>query len=93
MQAVVPPSSRGGADSETSGRIHRMVAWLDDKKGGFFISRLISQLGINLRSFAADSRDDPRVLSKMWPLLDVMLSADERDALLRAMREGGPQSG
>jgi hypothetical protein len=93
MQAVVPPSGRAGAESDTFGRIHRMVEWLDDKKGGFFISRLIMQLGLNLRSFAADTRDDPRVLSKMWPLLDVMLTPEEREALLRALREAGPQGG
>jgi hypothetical protein len=87
-----PPSSRTGTESETFGRIHRMVAWLDEKKGGFFISRLIMQLGINLRSFAAGSKDDPKVLSKMWPMLDVMLTAEEREALLRVLREGASES-
>src|SRR5262245_56863772 len=74
---AAPASKPTGAESETFGRIHRMVAWLDANKGAFAISRLISQTGQNLRGFGADTKDDPRVLSKLWPLLDVMLSEEE----------------
>ncbi|APR82020.1 Hypothetical protein A7982_07369 [Minicystis rosea] len=65
-----------------------MVVWLDANKGAFAISRLISQTGVNLRSFGLDTKDDARVLSKLWPLLDVMLAADEREALFKALRDG-----
>ena len=83
-----PPGSKPtGSESETYGRIHRIVVWLDAHKGAFTISRLISQTGVNLRSFAADTKDDARVLSRLWPMLDVLLTEDERDQLLRALRE------
>lgn len=84
-----PPSSKPtGAESESFGRIHKMVVWLDANKGAFAISRLISQTGVNLRSFGLETKDDARVLSKLWPLLDVMLAADEREALFKALRDG-----
>jgi len=87
--AVQGPASRpAGNESESYGRIHRMVAWIDANKGAFAIARLISQTGVNLRSFLADTRDDPRVISKLWPILDVQLTPEERDALLKALREG-----
>lgn len=84
-----PTSKPTGAESESYGRIHRMVVWLDANKGAFAISRLISQTGVNLRSFGADTKDDARVLSRLWPLLDVMLSEAEREALFKALREPG----
>lgn len=87
MRSVqVPPSRPSGTESETYGRIHRMVTWLDANKGAFAISRLISQTGTNIRSFGPDTKDDARLLSKLWPLLDVMLSPSEREGLIRAMR-------
>lgn len=90
LRAVQVPASRpSGTESETYGRIHRMVTWLDANKGAFAISRLISQTGTNLRSFGADTKDDARLISKLWPLLDVMLSPPERDNLIRAMRGNG----
>lgn len=87
--APKPAPSRPSAESETFGRIYRIVAWLDAHKGAFSISRLISQTGYNLRSFKPDSKDDARVLSKLWPVIDVMLSEEERQALMKALRETG----
>lgn len=82
-------SVRGGAESETFGRIHRILAWIDANKGGFAMSRLISQTGVNLRSFTLETKDDAKVLSKIWPLLDVMLSEEERQALMKTLRDPG----
>jgi len=91
MRAIQgPPSSKPtGTESESYGRIHRIMGWVDANKGAFAVSRLISQLGVNLRAFGADTKDDPRILAKLWPALDVMLSEEEREALLRSLREGG----
>jgi hypothetical protein len=86
-----PPSSRrGGAEpeSESFGRVHRMVKWLDANKGSFFISALIMQTGINLRAYGLGTVDDGRVIARLWPVLDTMLSPEEREALLRALRDG-----
>lgn len=80
--------SRPTAESETFGRIYRMVAWLDIHKGAFCISRLISQSGYNLRTYKQGSKDDARVISKLWPLLDAMLTEEERQVLMKALREG-----
>jgi hypothetical protein len=88
--APLPPASRpGGADSETCGRIHRIVRWLDENRGAFSLSRMIMQTGVDLRAFGAETKDDPRVLTKLWAVLDGMLLPEERDSLLRAIREGG----
>jgi hypothetical protein len=88
MPAVAAPASRpSGAESETYGRIFRMVSWLDINKGSFIIARLISQTGVNLRTFGLDTRDDPRVLTKLWPLFDLLLTEPERQALMKALRE------
>ena len=65
-----------------------MVRWLDVNKGAFSLSRLISQTGVDLRSYGADTKDDPRIVSKLWSVLDGMLSPEERESLLRAVREG-----
>lgn len=81
-----PPSRP--TESETQGRIFRIVRWVDTEKGAFVISRLISQTGADLRSFGLETKDEPRVLARLWPALDAMLSATERESLLRAIREG-----
>lgn len=80
-------SVRGSGESETFGRISRIMAWMDANKGGFAISRLISQTGVNLRAFTAETKDDAKALSKIWPVLDVMLSEEERKALMKSLRE------
>jgi hypothetical protein len=91
MRAIPgPPSSKPtGVESESYGRIFRILGWVDANKGGFAVSRLIMQLGVNLRSFGAEAKDDPKVLAKLWPALDILLSQEERDALLRSLRETG----
>ena len=86
--APAPTSRPSGAESETCGRIHRIVRWLDANKGAFSISRLIMQTGADLRAFAPESKDDPRLVSRLWAVLDGMLTPEERESLLRAMREG-----
>lgn len=91
-----PPSGSGSppsrpSDSETQGRIFRIVRWVDTEKGAFVISRLISQTGADLRSFGLETKDDPRVLARLWPALDAMLTATERESLLRSVREGSGQ--
>jgi hypothetical protein len=63
------------------------VRWVDTEKGAFVISRLISQTGADLRSFGLETRDDPRVLARLWPALDSMLTLPERESLLQAVRE------
>src|SRR4051794_21908612 len=75
--AAMPASRPTGAESETYGRIRRMVAWVDSNKGAFTIARLISQTGANLRSFGLQTKDDPRVISKLWPVLDSILTEPE----------------
>jgi hypothetical protein len=66
-----------------------MVAWLDANKGAFCISRLIMQTGIKLRSYDAATIDEPRVLAKLWPAVEAMLTPAERDQLLEALRDSG----
>lgn len=86
MPAVTPPS-KPSPEVESCGRLYRMVRWLDANKGAFCISRIIIQTGIDLRTYSLGTQDDPRVIAKLWPVLDTVLSPEEREALLRALRE------
>jgi hypothetical protein len=88
IPAAPPPSRPSGAESETCGRIHRVVRWLDENRGAFSLSRIIMQTGVDLRAFGAETKDDPRALVKLWAVLDGILLPEERESLLRAIREG-----
>jgi hypothetical protein len=83
VQMRAPVANAG----EARGCVFRIVRWMDANKGAFLISRLILQTGIKLRTFHPDSPDDPRVLAKLWPAVDALLTPEEREALLRSLQD------
>jgi hypothetical protein len=66
---AAPQSVRGN-----KGVIYLTVRLLEKKNGAFFISRLILASGINLRSFDANTYDDPVTVMKFIKTLRNMLS-------------------
>jgi hypothetical protein len=69
--------------SRSYGRISRIVGSLDDRRGAFFIARLIMTTGIKLRGFGPMMPDDPVVLERLKHGLRSLVPPEEFDELSR----------
>lgn len=82
----------GAHHVQPCGSVYRIVQWLDTHRDAFTISRITLRTGVKLRTYGPTTADDPRVLAKVWPALDELLSAEEREALLQVLRDPPPPS-
>ncbi len=61
----------------STGNIHRITSYVEQRKTPFAISRLIMMTGSNLRSFGPDVEDDPAVMRKLRGALGAVLTDAE----------------
>lgn len=61
----------------STGNIHRITCFVEQRKTPFAVSRLIMMTGSNLRNFGPEAADDPAVLRKLKKSLDSVLSEVE----------------
>jgi len=68
-----------------SSRIHRMTRFLEEKRTGFAVARLIMLCGVHVRSYDADSVDNPAELHRVQQAVESLLDEPDRRALAKLL--------
>jgi hypothetical protein len=70
-------------------RISRITSFVEKRRLGFGVARLIMMSGVNVRSFGPNDPDPPDALKRLEQVLPQILSAPELRELANLLSEAG----
>jgi hypothetical protein len=70
-------------------RISRITSFVEKRRLGFGVARLIMMSGVNVRSFGPNDPDPPEALLRLEQVLPQILSAPELQELANLLSEAG----
>jgi hypothetical protein len=70
-------------------RIRQITAYVEKRKLGFGVARLIMLSGVNVRGFGPEDPEPPDAMERIRQVLPQLLSAQELQELERLLTEGG----
>ncbi len=68
-------------------RIHVITSYVEKRKSGFGVARLIMMSGVNVRSFGPQDPESPDALERVKQALTQLLSPQELKELVRLLAE------
>ncbi|HEX8705796.1 MAG TPA: hypothetical protein VF815_43580 [Myxococcaceae bacterium] len=68
-------------------RIHVITSYVEKRKSGFGVARLIMMSGVNVRGFGPQDPDSPDALERVQQALAQLLSPQELKDLVRLLAE------
>ncbi|HEX8441567.1 hypothetical protein [Archangium sp.] len=71
-------------------RISRITSFVEKRRLGFGVARLIMMSGVNVRGIGPNDPDPPDALRRLEQVLPQILSAPELQELTHLLSEAGP---
>ncbi|HEX8821818.1 MAG TPA: hypothetical protein VF794_17970 [Archangium sp.] len=71
-------------------RISRITSYVEKRKLGFGVARLIMMSGVNVRGFGPNDPDPPEALRRLEQTLPQLLTTQELQELAHLLSEAGP---
>jgi hypothetical protein len=69
-----------------SSQIYWITRFLEEKRTGFAVARLIMLCGVHVRGYEADSVDQPDELQRVQQAVETLLDEPERIALAKLLK-------